>query len=80
MVFSLRLSQGIMGGRGLWSHQSVWPLSFPHQRSICAEGLQGRHALSMLGYNIHVRNIQYNIDAVDLEVSVMKLLYDKFSW
>ena len=22
---------------------------FPHQREVCAEGLQGQHALSMLG-------------------------------
>ena len=33
-------------GHGLWSHESF---PFPHQRKICAEGLQGQQALSMLG-------------------------------
>ena len=41
------------GGRGLGvacGHIKAFGLfPFPHQRSICAEGLQGRHALNMLG-------------------------------
>ena len=52
-VFSPRLSQGMMGGRGLgvvYGHIKAFGLfPFPHQRSICAEGLQGWYALSMLG-------------------------------
>ena len=36
-------------GRGLRSHQSFWSLSFPTSNKNCSEGLQGRHALSMLG-------------------------------
>ena len=61
-----------MGGCGLGvacGHIKAFGLfPFPHQRKICTEGLQGRHALSMLGrtlvcityihvhswYNIHV--------------------------
>ena len=37
---------------------------FPHQRKICAEGLQGRHALSMLG-----RTLQHNDVAVSPSVA-----------
>ena len=37
---------------------------FPHQRKISAEGLQGRHALSMLG-----RILQHNDVAVSLSVA-----------
>ena len=38
---------------------------FPHQRKICTEGLQGRHALSMLG-----RTLQHNDVAVSPSTSV----------
>ena len=42
-----------MGGHGLgvaYDHIKAFSLSpFPHQRKICAEGLQGQHALSMFG-------------------------------
>ena len=42
-----------MGGRGwgtAYGHIKAFDLfPFPHQRKICTEGLQGRHALSMLG-------------------------------
>ena len=52
-VFSPRIIQGMMGARGLGmacSHIRAFGLfPFPHQRKICTEGLQGRHALSMLG-------------------------------
>ena len=52
-VFSPRLSQGMTGGRVLGTVcgyiKAIDLILFPHQRSICAEGLQGRHALSMLG-------------------------------
>ena len=52
-VFSPRIIQGMSGGRGLGvacGHIKAFGLfPFPHQRRICSEGLQGRHALSMLG-------------------------------
>ena len=45
-VFSPRLSQGMLGGRGLGvvcRHIKAFGLiPFPHQRSISAEGLQGQ--------------------------------------
>ena len=52
-VYSPRLSQGMTGGCGLGifcGHiKAVGLFLFPHRTSICAEGLQGRHALRMLG-------------------------------
>ena len=52
-VFSPRIIQAVMGGHGLGvacGHIKAFGLfPFPHQRSICAEGLQGRHALNTLG-------------------------------
>ena len=52
-VFSPRIIQGMTGGRGLGvacGHIKAFGLfPSPHQRKICSEGLQGRHALSMLG-------------------------------
>ena len=52
-MFSPRIIQGMSGGRGLGvacGHIKAFGLfPFPHQRRICSEGLQGRHALSMLG-------------------------------
>ena len=48
-VFSPRIIQGMMGGRGwgmAYGHIKAFDLfPFPHQRKICTEGLQGRHAL-----------------------------------
>ena len=45
--------QGMMGGHNLsmaCGHITAFGLfPFPHQRKICAEGSQGRHALSILG-------------------------------
>ena len=52
-VFSPRLIQSMVGGRGLGvacGHIKAFGLfPFPHQTNVCSEGLQGRHALSMLG-------------------------------
>ena len=57
-VFSPRMIQGMVGGRGMGvacGHIKAFGLFlFPHQTKICSEGLQGRHALSMLG-----RTLQY---------------------
>ena len=43
----------MMGGHGLGvacGHIHAFGFFlFPYQRNVCAEGLQGRHALSMLG-------------------------------
>ena len=57
-VFSPRLIQGMVGGHGLWSKTKAFGLfPFPHQTKICSEGLQGRHALSMLGRTLIIINI-----------------------
>ena len=52
-VFSPRIIKAMTGGRGLGvasGHIKAFGLfPFPHQKSICAEGLQGRHTLNMLG-------------------------------
>ena len=61
-VFSPRLSQGMTEGRGLgvvYGHIKAFGLfPFSHQRSICAEGLQDRHALSMPGRTLaHLHHI-----------------------
>ena len=57
-----------MGGHGLGvvcGHIEAFGLfPFPHQRKISAEGLQGQHALSMLG-----RILQHNDVAVSLSVA-----------
>ena len=67
-VSSPRIVQGMMGGHGLGmvcGHIEAFGLfPFPHQRKISAEGLQGRHALSMLG-----RILQHNDVAVSLSVA-----------
>ena len=67
-VFSPRKIQGMMGELGLGvvsGHIEAFGLfPFPHQRKISAEGLQGRHALSMLG-----RILQHNDVAVSLSVA-----------
>ena len=51
-VFSPRIIQGMTGGRGLGmacGHIKAFGLfPSPHQTKICAEGLQGQHASSML--------------------------------
>ena len=48
-VFSPRIIQGMMGGHGLGvacGHIKAFGLfPFPHQRKLCAEGLQDRCAL-----------------------------------
>ena len=57
-VFSPKIIQGMMGGRGwgvAYVHIKAFDLlPFPHQRKICAEGLQGRYALSMLGTTLYL--------------------------
>ena len=57
-MFSPRIIQGMMGGRGLGmacGHIKAFVLfPFSHQRKISAEGLQGRHALSMLGRTLRI--------------------------
>ena len=63
-VFSPRITQGMTGGRGLdvaCGHKAFGLLPFPHQRKICFEGLQSRHALSMLG-----RTLPHNISNVNV--------------
>ena len=56
-VFFPRIIQGTMGGHGwgmAYGHiKAVDIFPFPHQRNIHTEGLQGRHALSMLGRTLH---------------------------
>ena len=60
-VFSPRIIQGMMGGHGLgvvYGHIEAFGLfPLPHQRKLCAEGLQGRHALSMLGRTLQCLEI-----------------------
>ena len=67
-MLSPRIIQGKMGGHGLdvvCGHIEAFGLfPFPHQRKTCAEGLQGRHALSMLG-----RTLQHNHVAVSTSVA-----------
>ena len=56
------------GGHGLGmvcGHIEAFGLfPFPHQGKICAEGLQGRHALSMLG-----KILQHNDVAISHSVA-----------
>ena len=55
-----------MGGHGLgvaYGHIKAFGLfPFPHQRKVCVEGLQGRHALSMLEFiNSIILKVPYTL-------------------
>ena len=61
-MFSPRLSQGMTGGHGLGmvcGHTKAFGLFlFPHQSSISDEGLQGWHAVSMLGRTLALSDVK----------------------
>ena len=58
--FSPRIIQGMMERRGLWPHQSFWPLSFPTSKRVRAEG---PHTFSILG-----RTLLYHTECVQLRI------------
>ena len=53
-VFSPRIIQGMTGGRGLWSHQSFWPPSFPTSKKKLCWRLVGPTWFKYAGENTDV--------------------------
>ena len=71
-VLPSRIIQGMTGRHGLGvacGHIKAFGLfPYPHQRKICAEGLQGQHAS-------HVSMLGRTLDRIDVkEISILKIM------